>query len=273
MKTRIVAGVTAAILVTWLLFTGPQLSILLLTLLLSVMAYLEFDRLFFERPNFGRRSIPILFLLLVVTSISVSLEWGWVAMWLGLIALFIRHVFLPSRSGDFQSAVHDISIELLGMWYVVGLFSFVVPIINLEPLGRQYLFLLLLMVFVGDSAAYFVGKFFGRHSLAERVSPKKTVEGAIGAGVGCFLASLVWMKVVGHIDPSSTNGIRILLFSPVISALAQFGDLFESVLKRSQDKKDSGTFLPGHGGLLDRVDGLALSSPVFYFFIRYALEP
>ena len=59
MKTRIVAGVTAAILVTWLLFTGPQLSILLLTLLLSVMAYLEFDRLFFERPNFWRRSIPI----------------------------------------------------------------------------------------------------------------------------------------------------------------------------------------------------------------------
>lgn len=273
MKTRIVAGVIAAILVTWVIFAGPPLAILSLTLLLSVMAYLEFDRLFFTTPNLGRRSIPICFLVLVVTSISISLEWGWVAMWLGLIALFIRHVFLPSRSGDFQTAVHDISIELLGMWYVVGLFSFVVPIVNLAPMGRQYLFLLLLMVFVGDSAAYFVGKAVGRHSLAERVSPKKTIEGAVGAGIGCILAAVFWMKGIAHIDPLSTNGVRLLLVSPLISALAQFGDLFESVLKRSQDKKDSGTFLPGHGGLLDRVDGLALSSPVFYFFIRYALEP
>lgn len=273
MKTRIVAGVTAAVLVTWLLFSGPQLLILALTLVLSVMAYLEFDRLFFDKPSLSRRSVPFLFLVLTVTAISVSLEWGWVAMWFCLVMLFIRHVFLPSRSGDFPGAVHDISIELLGMFYVVGLFSFVVPIVNLDPMGRHYLFLLLLMVFVGDSAAYFVGKFMGKHSLAERVSPKKTIEGAIGAGVGCFLASVFWMIVVVKMDPLSTNGIRIMLVSPLISTLAQFGDLFESVLKRSQHKKDSGTFLPGHGGLLDRVDGLALSSPIYYFFIRYCLEP
>ncbi len=272
MMTRIIAGVIAAGLVTWLLFSGPHLLILALVVVLSVLAYLEFDRLFFPLPSLSRRSVPILFLILTVTAISVSLEWGWIALWMGLVTLFIRHVFLPSRSGDFPGAVHDISIELLGMWYIVGLFGFVAPIVQTEPIGRHFLFLLLLMVFLGDTAAYFVGSWFGKHKLATRVSPKKTVEGAIAAGVASVLASVFWMKFIGNLEPFSVNGIRIMFFAPVISALAQFGDLFESVLKRSQQKKDSGSFLPGHGGLLDRVDGLALSSPMFYFFIRYCLE-
>ncbi len=271
MKTRIIAGVIAAALVTWLTFSGPHLLILALILALGVMAYLEFDKLFFSTPKFWRKSMPIFFLLLTVTAISVSLEWGWIAMWLGMVTLFIRHVVLPSRDGDFPGAVHHISMELLGMWYCVGLFGFVVPIVQLE-MGRQLLFLLLLLVFVGDSAAYFAGKWFGRHTLAVRVSPKKTVEGSVAACLAAFAASIFWMKFIGHVDPLSANGIRLMLFSPIVSGLAQFGDLFESVLKRSQHKKDSGSFLPGHGGLLDRVDGLALSSPMFYFFIRYCLE-
>jgi len=271
MKTRIVAGVIAAALVTWLLFSGPELLILALVLVLSVMAYLEFDSLFFATPGFWRKSVPIFFLLLTVTAISISLEWGWIALWLGLTTLVIRHVFLPSRDGNFPGAVHDISLELLGMWYCVGLFAFVVPVVHIEH-GRHYLFLLLLMVFIGDSAAYFAGSWFGKHTLAVRVSPKKTVEGAVAAAIGSVAAAVVWMKFIGDMDPFSTNGLRILAFAPIISALAQFGDLFESVLKRSQHKKDSGSFLPGHGGLLDRVDGLALSSPMFYFFLRYCLE-
>ncbi len=271
MKTRIVAGVIAAALVTWLLFSGPPLLILALVLSLSVMAYLEFDRLFFATPGFWRKSLPIFFLLLTVTAISVSLERGWIALWFGLVTLFIRHVVLPSRDGDFPAAVHDVSLELLGMWYVVGLFGFVLPVVQMEQ-GRHLMFLLLLMVFIGDSAAYFAGSWFGRHTLAVRVSPKKTVEGAIAAGIASLGAAVFWMKFIGNMDPLSVNGIRLMLFSPIVSGLAQFGDLFESVLKRSQHKKDSGTFLPGHGGLLDRVDGLALSSPMFYFFIRYCLE-
>ena len=111
------------------------------------------------------------------------------------------------------------------------------------------------MVFMGDTAAYFVGSWFGKHTLATRVSPKKTVEGALAAGVASVLAAIFWMKYLSNLDPMSTNGIRIMCIAPVISALAQFGDLFESVLKRSQHKKDSGSFLPGHGGLLDRLDG------------------
>jgi phosphatidate cytidylyltransferase len=66
--------------------------------------------------------------------------------------------------------------------------------------------------------------------------------------------------------------VKVLLFAPIVSALAQFGDLFESVLKRSRSRKDSGAFLPGHGGILDRVDGLALSSPIFFFYVTLILE-
>jgi phosphatidate cytidylyltransferase len=138
--------------------------------------------------------------------------------------------------------------------------------------GREYLFLLFLIVFVGDSAAYFAGKFFGKRKLAPHLSPKKTVEGAFGSVCGATLISILWLRTV-YPDPwDSTFGIRLMVFAPLLNVFAQVGDLFESLLKRSQEVKDSGAFLPGHGGILDRLDGIAFSAPLFYFFVTYILE-
>jgi len=119
---------------------------------------------------------------------------------------------------------------------------------------------LLSLVWVADIGAYFIGKRFGRHKLAPSISPGKTREGLLGG----LVSSLLWMIVV--YQASAGWGIALLpfLLIGVLTALASvFGDLFESVLKREAGVKDSSKLLPGHGGVLDRIDGVLAATPVF----------
>jgi len=129
-----------------------------------------------------------------------------------------------------------------------------------------------LVVFVGDTAAYFGGMTWGKRKLASEISPKKTIEGSFSALLASVVVTLLWTRFVYPEAMFPDNYWRIILAAPVLSLLAQLGDLFESVLKRSQMQKDSGSFLPGHGGILDRVDGLAFATPVFYFCLYYLWE-
>jgi phosphatidate cytidylyltransferase len=134
-----------------------------------------------------------------------------------------------------------------------------------ESAGPQALFLLMLTVMVSDSAQYYTGRAFGRQPLAERISPKKTVEGAYG---GFVFGTLVLAVVGAWWLPSVSIGLRVLLGVTVV-ALGIAGDLFESMLKRSAGVKDSSTLIPGHGGVLDRIDALLFAAPIYYVVLRY----
>ncbi len=133
------------------------------------------------------------------------------------------------------------------------------------PLGKQWIFLLLIAVMACDSMAYFVGRKLGRRKLYPLVSPNKSVEGAVGgifgAVIGVYLAMLLFMPEIGFFDG--------FLVAVVISVFGQIGDLFESLLKRSCGVKDSGTLIPGHGGLLDRLDSLLFVFPLVYYIAVY----
>lgn len=119
---------------------------------------------------------------------------------------------------------------------------------------------ILLIVWSGDTFAYFGGRFLGKHKLFERISPKKTWEGAISGGLG----SLLFAGIVNYFWPMGWNwfvvGVLVAFFSP-------WGDLVESMIKRSLDIKDSGTLLPGHGGVLDRFDGLYVAVPILWVYL------
>ena len=124
--------------------------------------------------------------------------------------------------------------------------------------------LLVATIIASDSAQYYAGRLFGRRPLAPRLSPKKTREGAMG---GVIVGPLV-LVVAGHYllpiaAPASLAGIGVLI---VLTGI--FGDLFESMLKRAAHVKDSATIIPGHGGILDRIDALLFATPVFYFYLR-----
>jgi phosphatidate cytidylyltransferase len=131
--------------------------------------------------------------------------------------------------------------------------------------GPAGLFLLMLTVMVSDTAQYYSGRAFGRTPLAPAISPKKTIEGAIGG----FVFGMLLMAVAGHWWlPSVAWPIRTIL-GAVIVALGIAGDLFESMLKRSAGVKDSSALIPGHGGVLDRIDALLFAAPIYYVVLKY----
>jgi phosphatidate cytidylyltransferase len=133
-------------------------------------------------------------------------------------------------------------------------------------LGREAALLLIVTVAVSDTFQYYSGRMFGRRLLAPVVSPKKTVEGAVGGFAGAVLAltaiGIWWL-------PQMSLPARVLL-GLAIAAVGIVGDLFESLLKRSVNMKDASSIIPGHGGVLDRIDALLFAAPVFYVFVRYS---
>jgi phosphatidate cytidylyltransferase len=131
--------------------------------------------------------------------------------------------------------------------------------------GRGPLLLLMLTVMISDTAQYYTGRAIGRRRLAPAISPKKTVEGALGGIVaGSIVAALagpVWLPAVG---PAA-----LALLGATLATLGIVGDLFESLLKRSAGVKDTSALIPGHGGVLDRIDSWLFAGPVYYVFLRY----
>ena len=134
-----------------------------------------------------------------------------------------------------------------------------------ETRGREALFLLMLTVIVSDTAQYYTGRMFGRRLLAPAISPKKTIEGAAG---GFVFGTLLLAAVGSWWLPAVPLPIRVALGAAVV-ALGIVGDLFESMLKRSAGVKDSSALIPGHGGVLDRIDALLFAAPVYYVVLKY----
>jgi phosphatidate cytidylyltransferase len=131
--------------------------------------------------------------------------------------------------------------------------------------GPEALFLLLLTVMVSDTAQYYTGRAFGRRLLAPAISPKKTIEGAIGG----FVFGALVMAIVGRWWAAGIPVALRAMLGVAVVALGIAGDLFESMLKRSAGVKDSSSLIPGHGGVLDRIDALLFAAPVYYVFLKY----
>jgi phosphatidate cytidylyltransferase len=148
--------------------------------------------------------------------------------------------------------------SVLGFMYVGLLPSFAVGIVDL-PHGTLWFLTLLGVVFAGDTGAYLVGMMIGKKKLMPMISPKKTVEGALG---GLFFSTIMGILLSYYLNQPAPHMIVLSLAAGIAG---QFGDLFESQLKRVAAVKDSGTIMPGHGGVLDRIDGVLFASPIIYF--------
>ena len=164
-----------------------------------------------------------------------------------------------SRKIERHSAVRNVTVTVFGVLYVTFLLS---HLFFLRERGIRFLYLLFFGTWCSDSAAYFIGKKWGRHKFLPKISEKKSVEGAIAgisASLFVFLVARFWIFDFS-LETSILLGILIGIF-------AQAGDFCESLLKREVEMKDSGDFIPGHGGLLDRFDSLLFTAPFFYYFL------
>lgn len=180
------------------------------------------------------------------------------------IAFLLTGFHFLFRLKDVAQVGHELALVVAGFLYIPFLFAHLV-MLRLLPQGSSWLLLIMLIVMTNDSAAFYIGSAFGKHRLYEAVSPKKSIEGALGglAGSlgGTLLAKFTFFPQLGYVD--------ILITAMVIGIIGQLGDLFESLLKRSFGVKDSGSIFPGHGGVLDRMDSIIFAAPVTYYYAVY----
>lgn len=176
----------------------------------------------------------------------------------GFIAFAIRFLFSVR---DIKQSATEVALLCTGFAYVPLLLSHLVLLRNL-PNGVSWIFLMLLIVMSGDTSAYYVGSSLGKRKLYPIVSPNKSVEGAIGGLCGSVVGTVI-AKV--SFFPELTV-VDCLATALVMGSLGQVGDLFESLLKRSFGVKDSGTIIPGHGGILDRLDSVLFAAPAMYYY-------
>jgi phosphatidate cytidylyltransferase len=186
---------------------------------------------------------------------------GFCLLFLGFALLFLF------RIRDISTAARDISSAILGFAYIPLLLMHLV-MLRQSAYGVQWLVVIMLIVMTNDSAAYYTGCAFGKHRLYPLVSPKKSIEGAlgglIGSIVGTMLARLTFFPQLTIADA--------LLTALFIGTIGQTGDLFESLLKRSYGVKDSGSIIPGHGGVLDRLDSIIFAAPATYYYAIYVFR-
>jgi phosphatidate cytidylyltransferase len=244
-----------------LLYFGSPLHFLLVVLAVIAIAQAELYRLFAGRGIAPFRAAGIAVALGLALLVARGAPGGVVALGFALGVGAVLVAALPGR-GPLELAWARVAATLFGAGYVGGLLV-VLALLRGLPGGAGIVAYLCLVTWGGDTGAFYVGRAFGRRRLCPPISPGKTVEGSLGGLAASLLASLLAGGLVGGGFPAAHRaGLGLAL-----GAAGQVGDLCESLLKRSLAAKDSGALIPGHGGLLDRLDSLLFSGPVLYLYL------
>jgi len=259
--------VVAVLVVDWRTQGVAALSILMWVIM--VMALLELYSLAaVARPHrlWGVVVVTVLAAgpLVVGGDLAGELEWSAVVLVAFLLGLFLVDWF----RGGLAHSVASLAVPALGLLYVWGCLGFVVRVAEVPGVGVLGVVLLLGVAKGSDVSAYYVGTRLGRHRLAPRVSPNKSLEGAVGAVAVSLVAVLLLVRLSGL--PLTVG--EAVLFGVLVSVAAQVGDLAESYVKRKLKAKHSGSLLPGFGGMLDMVDSLTGAAPVAYILLRLLVQ-
>lgn len=259
-KQRLLTGLLISIPLAAMLAVAPYWSWLLLVGLASAIGLWEYENLVLQEglPPLWR---SLYFCGGVLMPISAAVA-GPAGLHFGLVAaLFAGFSSLLFFSPLDSRGIVRLAHLILGWLYIPYLLSYVM-LIGRFPNGRVWMFFIFAVVVAGDAGAFYCGKRFGRRKLYERVSPNKTIEGAVGG----FAASALLGGLYGFFLLDGVSGGAVLLMSGVLAVVGQIGDLIESMIKRMNGKKDSSGLLPGHGGLLDRLDSLLFVFPSAWLF-------
>jgi phosphatidate cytidylyltransferase len=187
-------------------------------------------------------------------------------LFFGMLIYVLSYVMLKKNTVNVSEMLTFYALFV----YIVGCFSSIVLVRYGNKGGYLYM-LVFLGAWICDTFAYFTGKFFGKHKLIPEISPKKTVEGSIGGIVFTVISFVIFGLIVNLGFDADISYIKLCIFAVVLSIVSQFGDLIASTVKRQYDIKDYGNLFPGHGGILDRFDGVMLTAPTL-FILNMALS-
>jgi phosphatidate cytidylyltransferase len=264
---RILTALVAVPLLLLVILVAPPWAFLFLALASGVLAYWELSRL---AGKVGWT--PLGWGYLGTASVVLSFYPGFPGFLetslVVLIGLVVAAVF--SR-GPTRETLGDVAMTFLGTGYAGSALGCLVGIRMLSPdeTGRHWLLFLMTVVMVGDAGAFFVGRAFGRRRLAPVLSPNKTVEGLFGGVLASVAAAVLLRRLMS--PPLTTPGAVGLGLS--LALFGVVGDLFESLLKRAAGVKDTSSLVPGHGGLLDRIDSLLFAAPALYLYVKWVHDP
>ncbi len=198
----------------------------------------------------------MLFIVAAFILAPISVEMG------VFVALLVIPGYYVISGGDLDEALPSSAIAVLATLYVGMLGGSLIRLHDDFADGAKLVFFLLLVVWLGDSGAYYFGRTFGKHKLSPRISPKKTVEGLMGG----VLASVLTAIIIHYTFFRNFPLMHAIIAGVILSLAGVVGDLAESMWKRSAAVKDSGTLLPGHGGFLDRFDSIFYTTPILYVY-------
>lgn len=260
---RWLTAIVAVPLLIALISGGGSLVFTLLIMAVNGVALWEYFRIAAPQTSAAAdRVIPLAAYVMGVLILWAAYQQAFQAM-IGFVAL---NLILGATIALFCFKIDSntpaaVTRQVLGSVYISIFLAHLVMLRNL-PHGSWWIYFLLAVIFAGDTGAYYMGTYYGRHKLCQAVSPKKTVEGALG---GLLANLIVGALFKHHLMPDQSWLMAGMLFIGM-GIVGQIGDLFESQLKRVSGIKDSSTLLPGHGGFLDRIDALLFAAPVVYYF-------
>ena len=249
MKRLLTAAIGIPLVILVVLFSSNTLLALVVAIA-AARCFSEFIDLAAVRLNARPGGWALLLGAVVTLSFSGGISSATMALAFSILIVSMLVMFATSGGEAFSK----LAIATLGLVYCCFLLGFILLV------RREMILVLLGILWIGDAAAYYGGSYLGRHPLAPRISPKKTVEGAFAGLIGSIIAGVVGAWLAGE------NSASLVTASIASAGAGQLGDLVESAMKRSAGVKDSSELLPGHGGLLDRLDGLLFAAPVYYWF-------
>ena len=265
MVERLVSGAIALCLVVGAIVWGGRFGLELVVALVVLVGLDEWCRMT------AKESYRTVFPVLAITGLGFysamvwgEPSWGWPVMGVSVLSILCYGLL---GVADTREAARQIQCMLSGLLYLPGLLIFIPWIRN--DLGLDWVFLFLVVTWCGDTGAYFAGRAFGRRKLFERISPKKTWEGAFGGFLLSIVGAFVMWTVASRFQSGQLEAIEwfhIAILGGLINVSGVIGDLTESLFKRANGVKDSGWIMPGHGGIVDRVDSLLFTAPVTWLY-------
>ncbi len=259
--TRELTALVLAPVTIWLIGWAPVYLFDAAVALISVLALYEFLSL-------GARKgyeLPVVLCILVALFIIAAFILEEVSVEIGMfVALLVIPGWYVLFGDDVEKSLPSSAVAVLATMYVGMLAGCIIRLHSdfRPPIGRNLVYFLLLVVWLGDSGAYYVGKNFGKHHMSPRISPKKTWEGLAGG----IAASVITAVVIQSTFFPQMPLVHAILLGVVLSLTGVIGDLAESMWKRSAAVKDSGTMIPGHGGFFDRFDSILYTAPILYVY-------
>ena len=181
------------------------------------------------------------------------------------IPILLLVLFTTIVATNMRINFKDVSYTLFGIVYIVTCIAFIAKIRGLEH-GNWLVWFAIIAAWASDTFAYFIGKRFGKHKFS-KVSPKKSIEGCIAGVIGAVIVALIYTYAVNEITSLNFSYIYITIITAILSIIGQIGDFAASSIKRYVDVKDYSNLIPGHGGMLDRIDSLMFLSPFAYVFL------